>query len=301
VSGDGTLGVGGSLKIANGKALSVNGKLIVGASWNQEGTDFDPPDGDASGSVTITDAKIEAKQADGVVLAGATGVVPLKNADILTLNDGGKIVVKAKSTNGAVNLIHITFRAGTFMADGEVVIKAITGGDQIVTGADEGNGLYLGAADTALGLLTQGEAATYTAVKVDEAITFGNGANAVTVGSMSNEKASSLTASAKANIKLGTDANAADAINLGKTATLVLTVDAKIGAFAEKTKNIAIGDATNGKIGTAEFSGADTSLTNDGGTLTAERESGTENPTLTGADAGNSVITVVSAFTEAED
>jgi hypothetical protein len=238
--------------------------------------------GSGDNKVTLTKAAITGDTATGAVLDGAAGTITLVDNDKITLTGGGSIVVAG---GGGVALEHSAFGSGTYTAVGDVVITAVnSGGDTIVTTTTLNDGLIIGTGDTPLKLLGQGStAATYTLKKVTAGLVFTNGA--ITVGNGNTSDASSLEASADANIVLGTGA-----INLGNNAKLVLEDGATIGVFSDASTEPADGSGSggaSGSIGGATITGSSSSdhkLTNTSGTL-----SGDADATLTGASTGSTI------------
>ncbi|MDR0685811.1 MAG: hypothetical protein LBF83_11900, partial [Spirochaetaceae bacterium] len=197
--------------------------------------------------------------------------------------------------DGSVALPNSKFGAGTYTAAGQVTITAKTAGDEIATAATGDKGLIIGAANTALSLLTSTTTtATYTLknATTGRGVVFGNGASAITVGNGTTSDTSSLEAPATAKIVLGTSGNTTDAIGLGNASKLVLATGATIGVFTNNPGTLAASDTTDA-IGGAVLSGASSSLTNSTGTLTTT----TAEATLTGASSGDSSIAAGATFT----
>jgi filamentous hemagglutinin len=261
--------------------------------------------GTTTNSTTLTNATLTSG-ANGQASVAANGVITLAyntsvaNSASLKLASGGSITVAGDSAK--VELPHTVFGAGTYTAKGEVTITAGDSdpGDTIVTAAGAGNGLILGSATTALSLLTQGTAATYTFTAADsKKIVLGNGATAITVGNGATQHASNVSASDKASIVLGTGGNATDAIKLGHAAILELKSGAKIGVFTNNPVDVADGSgssAQSGSIGTAVVAGSTATthkFAQTGGTYTAGADI-----TLTGAAGGTSAITAGAAIVQ---
>jgi hypothetical protein len=275
--GDVKVGATGTLTVSSSGSLAVtNTKTIVV--------------GEAPNTVTLTKATITGTA--GATLVGATGTLTLTNSDILSITDTGAIVVAG---DGSVALPNSKFGAGTYTAAGDVTITAVTAGDTIETAATGDKGLIIGAANTALSLLTSTTTtATYTLknASTGRGVVFGNGAAAITVGNGTTSDTSSLEASATAKIQLGTSGNTTDAIGLGNASKLVLATGATIGVFSDTSTSVADGSGSggaSGSIGGATVTGSSSSahkLTNTTGKLVGDAEA-----TLTGASGGTSAIT----------
>jgi hypothetical protein len=230
-----------------------------------------------SDTITLTKATL----AGGTIVAG---VLTLADQNMLTLADGGTIEVDGDGAKVAT--VHADFGEGTYTAAGEVVIASLTDGDTITTATDADNGLSL----TTLKLNGQGTAsAVYKLVQATvNRVVFGTDSITVNAGA-------SIVASAKASIVLGE----AGAIGLMSGATLVLPVDAKIGAFTNDLKDVPYGSNDDGAVGGATIgdnNGAELKKGDDN-FLTAT----TDTVTLTGAASNDSSIVATAVLVAGTD
>jgi hypothetical protein len=270
-----TVGEGSTFTVPGGKTLIVTDSLVIGSAGN---------------TVTLTKATLTAATGTGITADGTAGTLVLgNNGDSLALANGGTIEVVGQTAS--IELPNTVFKAGTYTAAGgtnaAVTIAAnSTSGDTITTGANGGATDKLTFGTLVMGEITGANTASavYTFKKNDPA-KVQLSTNTITV-----PDGASVTANNKAGITL-----AAGTIGLGNGATLVLTAGATIGVFTgDGSDNVASiaphgTDASkSGSVDDARISGADTSLANSGGTLTAAT-TGTANPTLTGAADGSSI------------
>jgi hypothetical protein len=259
--------------VAETKTLTVTGTLNATATLTVTGTAVI---GDTTNKVTLTKAAVSAG-----TLSGATSTLDLIDPQTITLTNAGTIVVAG---TGKVSLLHTEFGAGTYTADGGVVISSLTAGDTIVTPATMNKGLVLSNSSTELKLLGTAVGGTYTVIAADVAKVKVAG-GVITVGQGATSDTSSVGANGTSSIVFGTGG----AIALGNASKLILTTNATIGVFTNSPLTI---NATNGSLGGATFSTSGGTLVNGSGTLTATSAEGT----LTGVAAGTSSIKADAVF-----